>query len=168
MAFTKSFLRYFGQERSKYLWLSFIQVKQSKSSCVYEKKGLTEFISKAHSSLGGFQKLLSAMYACLEIFQSVTSQISTLVSPGSVTSHENCPVPAESAMPKVDIKKAFWHMKKASFSKGMYVTDFICTRSFLKYIFAFFFFFKTNFRMEGKKILNYLIQAPAPEDAYLL
>lgn len=106
------------------------------------------------------------MYACLEIFQSVTSQISTLVSPGSVTSHENCPVPAESAMPKVDIKKAFWHMKKASFSKGMYVTDFICTQSFFLNIYLL--FFKTNFRMEGKKILNYLIQAPAPEDAYLL
>lgn len=164
MAFTKSFLRYFGQERSKYLWLWSIQVKQSKSSCVYEKKGLTEFISKARSSLGGIQKLLSAMCACLEVFQSVTSRISTLVSHGSVTSHENCPVLAESAMPRVDIKKAFWRMKKASFSKGMYVIDFICTQSFFLNIYL---VFKTNFRMKGKEILNYLHQAPAPEDVRL-
>lgn len=64
-------------------------------------------LDKIEASLGGIQKLLSVMYACLEIFQSVTSQIYTRVSHGSVTSHENCLVPAESAMPRVDIKKVF-------------------------------------------------------------
>lgn len=129
MAFTKSSLPCFGQERSKFLCHLSIRVKQSKSSCVYEKKGQTGSISKAHSSLGGIQKLLSAMFACLEICRSVTSQISTRVSHGSVISLENCPVPAESAMPRVDIKKVFWHKRKASFSKGMHVVGCIYTQS---------------------------------------
>ncbi|XP_029876227.1 NXPE family member 3 isoform X2 [Aquila chrysaetos chrysaetos] len=80
MAFTKSSLPCFGQERSKFLCRLSIRVKQSKSSCVYEKKGQTGSISKAHSSLGGIQKQPSAMFACLEICRSVTSQISTRAS----------------------------------------------------------------------------------------
>lgn len=129
MAFTKSSLPCFGQERSKFLCRLSIRVKQSKSSCVYEKKGQTGSISKARSSLGGIQRPLSAMFACLEIYRCVTSQISTRVSHGSVISLENCPVPAASAMPRVDIKKVFWHKRKASFSKGTYVVEFIYTQS---------------------------------------
>lgn len=129
MAFTKSSLPCFGQERSKFLCHLSIQVKQSKSSYVYGRKGRTESISKAHSSLGGIQKLQSATFACLKISQSVTTQISTQVSHGSVTSLENCPVPAESTMPKVDMWKAFWHERKASFSKGLYVVEFLCIQS---------------------------------------
>lgn len=125
MAFTKSSLPCFGQERSKFQCPLSTRVKRSKSSCVCERKGRTESISKAHSSLGGIQKLQSATFACLEVSQSVTSQTSTQVSRGSVTSLGNCPVPAESAMPKVDIWRAFWHERKASFSKGLYVVEFI-------------------------------------------
>lgn len=124
MAFTKSSLPCFGQERSKFLCHLSIRAKQSKSSSVCERKGQTEFISKAPSSLGGIQRLQSATFACLEVSQSVTSQIPTRVSRGSVTSLGNCPVPAESAMPKVDIWKVFWHERKASFSKGLYVVEF--------------------------------------------
>lgn len=129
MAFTKSSLPCFGQERSKFLCHLSIRVKPSKSSCVCERKGRTESISKAPSSLGGIQRLQSATFACLQVSQSVTSQISTRGSRGSVTSHGNCPVPAESTMPKVDIWKVFWHKRKVSFSKGLYVVGFIYIQS---------------------------------------